>query len=237
MTWRSSASRTVRAIWYAMWTGTPLPTWRWRATRPPWKRKECRAPHETHERLHALLRDLRARHPGAELVLHHPITCGGRYLDILSPEESIRSFYDWSTKLLIDWCRSLGARAVIHANYSGSIGCHVISPRTTHAVAEWIAGFNRLGADVLLWENAVSGVMSFQNPDLISGIVAPLGLQMCVDVSHAFISAGGITPNCSYSLQHRRLIPRTTIWWAVRVMSTTLFRWGRAGLTGSRRFP
>lgn len=128
---------------------------------------------------------------GCQVVLHHPPRFREQeFLDIISQSRELFDFYTTSTMTLIDICQRYGTRTVIHAHYMKSESSFVDEDRVQQ-MKDRIDEFDSQGHDVLLWENTVDGIFSTNNPNWISGIVAPLNLNLCFDVSHAFIASKG----------------------------------------------
>jgi hypothetical protein len=128
---------------------------------------------------------------GVAVYLHHPMKKGEQFLDILSNDEEIKAYYDWSTNILADICEQEDIYCVIHANYSGTLSS-VITKENTLKVKERIESFLQIpGGNRLLWEDSIEGVFSYQNPYLFSHIIKPLELSITVDISHSFIALKG----------------------------------------------
>lgn len=125
------------------------------------------------------------------VYLHHPSTLHGKYLDIISDSPEIVDFYNESTRTLIEICRRVGSRTVIHANYAGTPSSEWRNTDKVQKVRQRISFFQDLGSEFLLWENSIEGIFSAQNPHWITHLVQPLQLNLCVDVSHVFISVDG----------------------------------------------
>lgn len=133
----------------------------------------------------------RLREQVPKLVLHHPSSYKGQYLDIISTEIDRREFYDHSTQRLLEICRSEQVKLVIHAHYLDTESADWTDARKVDEVKQRIEHFQREGAEYLLWENSTTGIFSSKNPAWIREIVRPLGLRLCVDISHLFIATEG----------------------------------------------
>ena len=136
-----------------------------------------------------VIRSLKASIP--KVYLHHPPKFRGQFLDIISSDPSIRTFYDESTRVLIEIARAEDVRVVIHAHYMGTDSKNFHDAHKVKELSHRIAHFEERGSDVLLWENTIEGIFSTQNPDWITSIVEPLDLRLCMDISHAFIALHG----------------------------------------------
>ncbi len=125
------------------------------------------------------------------IYLHHPSRYGQSYLDIISNDDSIRRYYDESTNALIEVCREENLKMVIHAHYVETECANWRDLSLVSAVKERIFEFQRRAGEHLLWENSVAGIFSSENPQWVDEIVRPLGLNLCVDVSHIFLASRG----------------------------------------------
>ncbi len=67
-------------------------------------------------RLISTIRLLKDR--GIDVYLHHPSKINGKYLDILSEDPEVKSYYVESSRLLAQICRDEQVRCVIHAHYA-----------------------------------------------------------------------------------------------------------------------
>jgi len=128
---------------------------------------------------------------GAKVYLHHPMRVNGKFLDIISRDEEVKNYYDWSSKILGELCEIHDIHCVVHGNYADS-DSSVINEENTEKVKYRIQQILTLkGSDKFLWENSVTGVFSNKNEQLIDKIVSPLNLPLAVDISHTFISLKG----------------------------------------------
>jgi sugar phosphate isomerase/epimerase len=140
-------------------------------------------------RLINAIRQLQAN--GVVVYLHHPMSTNGKMLDILSSNTEISTYYEWSTRVLVDICKNEGVQCVIHAHYSGTESSFDINIERTKLMKDNISKILEYGYDFLLWEDTIGGLFSYQNPYLISELIEPLNLRVNVDISHTFISLNG----------------------------------------------
>ncbi|CAM3955966.1 TIM barrel protein [Saccharibacillus endophyticus] len=134
------------------------------------------------------IREMRRR--GIKAYMHHPSKYRGAYLDILSEEPEMITFYRESTAELLRICEEEDAKCVIHAHYVG-MGNAPIDRESTIALREAIASIPGYDSGLLLWEDSTEGLFCYSNPYLIDDLIVPLNLPINVDVSHAFIGFRG----------------------------------------------
>jgi sugar phosphate isomerase/epimerase len=128
---------------------------------------------------------------GIKVYLHQPITYKNKRLDIMSTDNEIIEYYQWSCKRLSEICKQENVHCVVHAHYSKSESSYYEGLSNTLKMKERIERMIQTGEDYFLWENTTKGLFSFANPYLLSEIIQPLNLPLCFDVSHAFISFNG----------------------------------------------
>lgn len=130
------------------------------------------------------------QYKGVQVVLHHPMSVRGHSLDILDENSTVSHFYRWTTRELIELCKQLKIKCVIHAHYAFTTSKDIndITIQNTYNEIEKI---HKNDPGVLLWENSCYGVFTNQNEELLNKIIKPLGLNMCFDISHSFISLKG----------------------------------------------
>jgi sugar phosphate isomerase/epimerase len=133
----------------------------------------------------------RLQNLGIQVYLHHPMSVGNTYLDILTEDKNVQEYYSSSTKELVEICHKYKIKCVIHAHYSGTVSSDHVDLAFTLKMKEAIEHVQAFGKGVLLWEDTIDGAFSYQNPYLISEIIEPLNLPLVLDTSHSFISLNG----------------------------------------------
>ncbi|QST02253.1 sugar phosphate isomerase/epimerase (plasmid) [Pontibacillus sp. ALD_SL1] len=127
---------------------------------------------------------------GARVYLHHPMTYKGKPQHILSPDLERKTYFQWSTKQLVEISREYQTKTVLHGNYHESTPIP-INERNTIQLYEELQKYMERGRDHLLFEDSTSGLFSYQNKDLISTVITPLKLPLVQDLSHSFIAVRG----------------------------------------------
>lgn len=128
---------------------------------------------------------------GVKVYLHHPPKHNDQFLDIISQDDDMVNFYNWSTDLLLRISREEKVKIIIHAHYTDTESSDASDKRKIELVKNRISSFQNKGGDSLLWENSIEGIFSFQNETFLNDIVKPLNLKLCFDISHTFISLRG----------------------------------------------
>lgn len=141
------------------------------------------------ERLVRIIRMLKKK--GIKVYLHHPMRFRGQFLDILSEDRQRREFYDWSCGILTQVCKLEQVKCVVHAHYAGTECSELDHFRLGKRLRNRIGRFAEEAGEWFLWENTIQGLFSQENPYFISELVKPLGLSLCLDISHSFISLKG----------------------------------------------
>lgn len=127
---------------------------------------------------------------GIRVYLHHPMKYNGQYLDIISSNKDIRTFYDWSSQLLAKICKQEKIKCIIHCHYLNSESS-ILTECNRKETRRRIEEILRYCDQSFLWEDTVQGIFSAQNPSLLSEIIQPLHLPLNIDISHSFISLHG----------------------------------------------
>lgn len=141
------------------------------------------------ERLIRIIRMLKKK--GIRVYLHHPMKFRGQFVDILSEDRERRDFYDWSCSILTQVCRQERVKCVVHAHYAGTECSELDHFRLGKKLRNRIRRFAEEAGEWFLWENTTQGMFSQENPYFISELVKPLGLSLCLDISHSFIAFQG----------------------------------------------
>ncbi|WP_087974191.1 TIM barrel protein [Oceanobacillus rekensis] len=141
------------------------------------------------EKLVEVVHALRAQ--GIQVYLHHPMKYKGKFIDIISSNQEIRDFYDWSSRELAAICEQEGMQCVIHCHYANSESSDYTDSHSRKEMRQRVEQILSISEDCFLWEDTIKGIFSAENPYLFSEIVQPLQLQLNIDVSHAFIALQG----------------------------------------------
>jgi len=128
---------------------------------------------------------------GTKVYLHHPMKTGSHYLDIISYHPEVRSFYEESCRILHELCETYNIRCVLHCNYATSDKSIDIHTKNTTEVKKEIQNILSFSKQSFLWEDSITGVFSYKNPDLIEQVIKPLQLPLIQDISHSFIALEG----------------------------------------------
>ncbi len=151
--------------------------------------------HLTEKNLHhpneivSTIQFLKAR--GIRVYLHHPMKHHGRFLDIISSDQEMRQFYNWSCELLASICRQEQIKCIVHCHYSQSESSEFIDKTNRYETRKRIEEILRMCETSFLWEDTTQGIFSAQNLHLLDEIIRPLHLPLNIDISHSFIALKG----------------------------------------------
>lgn len=124
---------------------------------------------------------------GITVFLHHPQTFQGEDLNIIHKNPTAKEFYKLSTMILIDLIEKYDANCICHLHYSGFEWSEVSLMKMYNE----IKALNDMSSGRIFWENSIDGLFTFQNKTFFEDFVLPLDLNICFDISHAFISFKG----------------------------------------------
>lgn len=142
------------------------------------------------ERILDTVRYLKQR--GIRVFLHHPMRVKGKSLNIMSEDPEVSSFYRDSCDVLDDICVREDIWCVVHPHYSHPAPRDAVSLLASSIeLTEHIESVLQRSHGRFLWENSPSGLFSSANPYWLSHVVRRLGLPLCYDISHSFMSFGG----------------------------------------------
>ena len=141
------------------------------------------------KRVASVIRMLKEK--GITVYLHHPMRWRGQYVDMMSEVPDRRDFYDWSCERLAELCEHEQVKCVVHAHYAQTESTRLDPVRYSSKLRARIEQVHEKAADWFLWENTTQGLFSQENPYLISDVIKPLTLPLCMDISHAFIAVKG----------------------------------------------
>lgn len=127
---------------------------------------------------------------GCAVYLHQPLKHNGKYLDIIDEQKENYLFYHLSARILAEICLSHSIKCVIHPHYVLT-ATSAINKENKNKMVNEIKQILSYGKDVFLWENAINGLFTAQNPNWFEDFVRPLSLPLAYDISHAFISFEG----------------------------------------------
>lgn len=133
-----------------------------------------------------------------DVVLHHPMFYNRSFQDILAPDLEVRSFFDFSTQVLISLCKKYHIKCVVHPQYSQS---NTLNETELYDLKDRMNYFNELADGCILWENSIVGLTTFENERVYEDIIGPLNLPFCFDISHAFISFKGDNDKLIHALE------------------------------------
>lgn len=125
---------------------------------------------------------------GITVVLHQPFTFNNILLDI-NEEGYNRDSYFYQLGVLSQLAEELDVYVVFHGNYKCEF--NHISKELSIETYERISNINKYVSNKILWENAIWSSFSYDNEYIFDDIIKPLNLNLCFDISHAFISLKG----------------------------------------------
>lgn len=128
---------------------------------------------------------------GVKVYLHHPSRFKGQYLDIISSNQEMLRFYDWSCRELALICKAEKVKCVVHCHYAHSESSQFADRASRIQMRKRIEKILPVCGDSFLWEDTIQGIFSAQNPYLLEEIVKPLNLPLNIDISHSFIALRG----------------------------------------------
>lgn len=132
-----------------------------------------------------------------EVVLHHPMTYKGRYVELVahpSNNPELVAFINFSTQELIKIAKAKGCRVLVHGSYEMQ-ELDLLGPFANLSEAEGyllsrLTEFHELGGETIMFENGIAPLFSFGDPAKDQAL-AKLGLPLAYDISHAFIAVKG----------------------------------------------
>lgn len=128
---------------------------------------------------------------GIRVYLHHPTRFCGQYLDIISSNQKMRDYYDWSCKEIAAICKQEQVKCIVHCHYAQSESSQYRGLVERRELRRRVEGILSISERSFLWEDTIRGIFSAENPYLLSEIVRPLNLPLNIDISHSFIALRG----------------------------------------------
>lgn len=127
---------------------------------------------------------------GIQVYLHQPIKYRRKTNNMISGESERELYYNLSTEILIRLCKKHDISVVVHPSYNDS-EVQEYTKEVKEKLKNRIQYFNEESEGRILWENASAGLFIYSNEQIIEDIVKPLGLNICMDISHLYISTQG----------------------------------------------
>ncbi|MBF7093968.1 sugar phosphate isomerase/epimerase [Streptococcus sp. HF-1907] len=131
------------------------------------------------------------------IVLHHPMTFENEYLEMVVPEATFPRTYAFlqeSTEALLDLADSYDTKVLVHGSYELRNPATVDYYGSLEAANDYLfrelEKWTRLGKGHIFFENGISPLFSFGEPDYDKAILEA-GFPLAYDVSHAFIHLAG----------------------------------------------
>jgi sugar phosphate isomerase/epimerase len=128
---------------------------------------------------------------GTKVYLHHPMTYNGLPQDILDLDKKRRRYYLSSTEQLVRIGEQKGVKVIVHAHYADTVSSYHSTFANLVNMRIRIEDILSFGRNMILWENTIEGLFSYDNEKLIDHLIEPLNLPLVVDISHTFISFKG----------------------------------------------
>lgn len=138
-----------------------------------------------------------SRNKGIQVYLHHPPYINGVTLDVMASDSIMASFFELSTRILVDLCEKYDCYTVVHWNYSAFTEKEHEEARlkNQHHKAKLDALIKRtldvneqIGKGRILWENSIAILGTYLNDFLWADMLAQTDIKLTFDISHAFIS-------------------------------------------------
>lgn len=153
---------------------------------------------EKREQLEYWIHHLRGR--GIQVRLHHPAYINGVKLDVMETDSIAASYFELSTRIIVELCETYDCYTVIHWNYSEfsdeeydeklRLQQHK-KPALEELLARTLDVDTRIGKGRILWENSIAILGTYLNDFMWAEMVAQTDLTLTFDISHAFISLNG----------------------------------------------
>lgn len=134
------------------------------------------------------------------MYLHHPSSINGELLHINAKDSIRASYFELSTRIIVDLCETYDIYTVVHWDYSTPENLEAnrqgqenpFTESEYHSLLERTLAFDRvIGQGRILWENSTVGIGAYRNDFQWAEMVAHTDLNLILDISHAFISLKG----------------------------------------------
>lgn len=144
----------------------------------------------------------------AHIVLHHPMQFQQWHSELIAPADRFPDLYQFverSTKMLIQLAKQEDVQCLVHGSYAGGtqlfIDCYPSLAAARNAAFRRMDRFAQLGGDHIMFENSISPIFSYGDPDLEDQIMAH-HYRLAFDTSHCFIYLHGNNKGLQASLKH-----------------------------------
>lgn len=141
------------------------------------------------------------------IILHHPMNFEGGHLELSMSEASSPARYRflWQSTLdLLQLAQAEDVQLLVHGSYDEPVEQLTVGYRNLTEAAEVLFKrmdyLNKIGHDHLFFENSISPLFYYGNPDLDQAILAK-GYRLAFDTSHCFIKYHGDNDVLVQSLQ------------------------------------
>lgn len=140
------------------------------------------------------------RDQGIQVYLHHPSSINGVELDVMATDSIMASYFELSTRIIVELCETYDCYTVIHWNYSEfSNDEHRAGRKKNQHTKDNLEGLlartqdidTRLGKGRILWENSIAILGTYLSDFSWAEMLAETDINLIFDISHAFISLKG----------------------------------------------
>lgn len=133
----------------------------------------------------------------SDIIIHHPMKYKGKFMELVahpSNNAELVDFINDSTKSLLDIAEEKDCKVLVHGSYEMRED-DLMAPFNSLEEAQAylfsrMDAFWELGKDRIMFENGITPLFSFGDPDFDQELVRR-GYPLAYDVSHAFISLSG----------------------------------------------
>lgn len=147
-----------------------------------------------------------------QIVLHQPMTFEGHHAELITPQDRFPALYDFvhrTAVTMIQLAKETGTLALVHGSYDNRYGFDEMLAAYPDVASAQAAAFEvmdrlqELGGDHVVFENSISPVFYYGNPELEDQILAR-GYRLACDTSHTFIANHASNEVLIASLNHLR---------------------------------
>lgn len=140
------------------------------------------------------------KHQGLNVYIHHPQDINGGLLHINSKESIIGSYFELSTRILVEISEKYDCYTVVHWNYGADkkVQHQEIPVKESYSMSEIEFLVEKteeidrhIGKGRILWENPSAGIGAYRDDFVLAELIAQTSLSLTFDTSHAFISLKG----------------------------------------------
>lgn len=144
----------------------------------------------------------------AHIVLHHPMQFHEFHTELVAPADRYPDLYQFveeSSQMLIQLAKEQDVQCLIHGSYAHEtqqfIDCYSSLAAARHAAFERMDRFAKLGGDHVMFENSISPIFAYGDPEVESQILRH-HYRLAFDTSHCFIYLHGNNKGLQASLLH-----------------------------------